>query len=105
DPLVLSVRKAAVEIRLERPGPASHEPRSVRELSSQQKANSALANGVVDLRSSRFLQCEERLTGRPRVTLQARQLRPAAVGALRTYNAPGHTPLFGRVRAAPAQAQ
>src|SRR6266542_1987481 len=93
----------AVEIRLERPGPASHKPRTVRELSSQKKRDSPLADQVVDVHNSRFLQREERLTGRPRVTFQPGQLRPAAVGALRTHDAPGHTPLFGLVRAAPAQ--
>src|SRR5438046_4723337 len=104
-PLVFSMRKAAVEIRLKRPGPAPHEPRAVRELSPQQKRDPALADRIVELRSSRFLQGEERLTGRPGVTLQAGQLRPAAVGPLRTYDAPGHAPLFGRLRAAPTQPQ
>jgi len=102
NPLVLSVRKVAVEIRLKWPGPASHEPRSIRELSPQQKSDSALAYRIVDLRSSRFLQREERLDRSPTRHSPGRQLRPPAVDALRTHDESGYASLFGRVRTAPA---
>ena len=77
--MIIAVGKPAVEVRLERPGPAVDPPRAVLILGLQEESDAAGAGWVRHGDAAGLMEGEQGLAGRPRVALKSLKLSPAPV--------------------------
>src|SRR5262245_38940506 len=82
DPLVCTVREAALEVRLDGNRPRLHVPGPILELGAEQELDAATNRWIVGCGHSAFEEGGQRFAGRIRVALEQWLLRPAAVTAL-----------------------
>src|SRR5271157_874984 len=83
NPLIVVVREAALEIRLEPGGPRLHVPGAVRLLDAQQILDAMAVDGVAG-RHAGLVERVERLAGGIRVAGEVVGLAPSAIGALQS---------------------
>src|SRR5262245_1814244 len=83
DELILSVRVAGLVVRLDRRAPCRHMPRAVLQLPGKEETQSVAIGGVSRRESASLVERDERSAGGVSVAVQAGELRPSSVGALR----------------------